>query len=191
MTSHAAYVGLVYLVQHADKRSEPGDPGLTDDGQRQAAQTGRWLTTAGLSTVYSSPLRRARQTALHLAAATGLEIRPDERLRERVNWDGAQPIEDFLNDWARCVHDRDFVPSGGDSSRQAAARMLAFVQEQLDAPGAVAAVTHGGVTVDLLRTLLGDDALPAALMHHGVPACAVTILDRSGPVDIARTDHLA
>jgi broad specificity phosphatase PhoE len=140
--------------------------------------------------VYSSPLRRAWETARHLAMATGLELRPDERLRERVNWDGTQSMEAFLSDWARCANDRDCVPHAGDSSRQTGARMLAFVQEQLDGPDAVAAVTHGGATVDLLRTLPGDAAVPAALMQYGVPACAVTILDRSGVVDIARTDHL-
>jgi broad specificity phosphatase PhoE len=184
-------MGLVYLVQHAQKRSEPGDPELTEHGGRQAVRTGLWLRRLGLQAVYSSPLRRAWQTAERIAAATGLEVRRDDRLRERMNWDGTEPIEDFLTAWTRCVRDRDFVPRGGDSSRQAAARLHAFLVEQVDTAGAVAAVTHGGVTVDLLRTLLGDDAIPTDLPHSGVPACAITILDGLSVVDIARTDHLA
>jgi len=60
----------------------------------------------------------------------------------------------------------------------------------VETPGAVAAVAHGGITVDLLRTLLDDDAAPAGLLHDGVPPCAVTVLDGLNVVDIARTDHL-
>jgi broad specificity phosphatase PhoE len=80
------------------------------------------------------------------------------------------------------VRDRDFVPRSGESSRQAATRLQAFVLEQFDAPGAVAAVTHGGVTVDLLRTLVGDAAVPADLLVRGVPSCAITVLDGSSVV---------
>jgi broad specificity phosphatase PhoE len=184
-------VSLVYVVQHAEKRPDPGDPGLTERGGWQAAQTALWLSRVGLRAVYSSPLCRAWQTAVPIATAARLDVRRDERLRERMNWDGAEPIEDFLADWARCARDRDFVPRTGDSSRQAGARLHAFVQEQVEEPGAVAAITHGGATADLLRTLVGDDKVPADVVHHGVPSCAITILDGSRVVDVARTDHLA
>ena len=127
-------VGLVYLVQHAEKRPEPGDPELTERGGRQAAQTALWLSRVGLCAVYSSPLRRAWQTAAPIATAARLDVHRDERLRERMDWQGVEPIEDFLADWARGVRDRDFVPCIGDSSRQAAARLHAFVQEQVGAP---------------------------------------------------------
>jgi hypothetical protein len=33
---------------------------------------------------------------------------------------------------------------------------------------------------------MGDDAVPAGVLHHGVPACAVTILDGARVVDIVR-----
>jgi broad specificity phosphatase PhoE len=184
-------VGLVYLVQHAEKRPEPGDPELTEHGRQQAARTGLRLSQVGLAAVYSSPLRRAWQTATHIAAAAGLDVRRDDRLRERMNWDGTSPIEVFLADWTSCTRDRDFVPRAGDSSRQAAGRLRSFLQEQTDTRGAVAAVTHGGVTADLLRTLLGDDAVPASLVHEGVPSGAITILDGLTVVDVARTDHLS
>ena len=93
-------MGLVYLVQHAEKRSEPGDPALTGRGEWQAARTALWLSGVGLCAVYSSPLRRAWPTAAPIATAAGLEVRRDDRLRERMNWAGAEPIEDFLADWA-------------------------------------------------------------------------------------------
>jgi hypothetical protein len=51
-------------------------------------------------------------------------------------------------------------PTCGQSSRQAAARLQEFLAGLRVLPGRVAAVTHGGITVELLRDLLGDDALP-------------------------------
>jgi hypothetical protein len=59
-----------------------------------------------------------------------------------------------------------------------------------DTPGPVAAVTHGGVTVDLLRNLLGDDAVPAAVLAAGIPPCAVTAVDDMTVVMIASASHL-
>jgi len=82
-------VGLVYLVQHAEKRSEPGDPELTERGRRQASQAARWLSRLGLHAVFSSPLRRAWQTAAPIAAATRRFVRRQRswfRRDDRINW---------------------------------------------------------------------------------------------------------
>jgi broad specificity phosphatase PhoE len=184
-------VAVVYLVQHAEKRAGPGDPGLTERGRRQAARTGQWLRHTGLIALYSSPLRRAWQTAQCVAAATGLRVQEDGRLRERMNWDGSQPIEEFLADWVRSTNDRDFVPATGESSRQAGQRLHAFLADREHERAPVAAVTHGGVTVDLLRTVLGDQTLPSYLIDNGVPACAATRFDGLTVIEIASTAHLS
>jgi len=181
---------LVYLVQHGEKQPIPGDPELTKLGRGHAARTGQWLRNAGLGAVYSSPARRAWQTAEIIADVVGLSVVADARLRERANWDATQPIADFLGDWAHSTHDRDFVPRCGDSSCTAAERLRSFIVELATAPAPVAAATHGGVTVDLLRTLLGDQALPADLVTDGMPSCAITTLDGLNVVDIASTRHL-
>ena len=181
---------LTYLVQHAQKQPGGGDPELTALGHDQAARTARWLSRLGLVAVYSSPLRRARQTAEAIAAASGLQVRLDDRLRERMNWDGRSPLSDFLTEWDRCTRERDFVPVDGDSSHQAAARLRQFLAERIGEPGPVAVVSHGGVTVDLLRSLLGDAGLPDQLIADGVPSCAITTFDAMFVVGIARTGHL-
>jgi len=184
-------VTVFHLVQHAEKRREPGDPGLTGRGRRQAAATAEWAWQAGVRALFSSPLRRARETAQPIASRTGLPIREDARLRERMNREGAQRLDQFLAEWATAVRDRDFVPSSGDSSRGAGERMRACLAELAGEPGPVAVVTHGGATVDLLRTLLGDRAVPAELMEQGVPSCAITTLDQLSVVEIASVAHLA
>jgi broad specificity phosphatase PhoE len=195
------------LVQHGEKARTAGDPGLTPAGAQQAARTAAFLAgrhRAGerIAGLLASPARRTRETAAPLAAALGLPVRLDARLRERMNWgDGppGQPLGDFLAEWARASADRDFTPSSGVSSRAAGARLLAALDDlATTGPGGrLVLVTHGGVTVDLLRTLLGDEALRRrhpALLAQGVPPAAVTRLRRrSGgyaPVDVASVAHL-
>jgi broad specificity phosphatase PhoE len=180
---------LFYLVQHGAKEARPGDPGLTAAGWEQAGRAARRLRPAGVAAVFSSPLRRAHETAQVVAEAAAVPVTTDERLRERMNWDGRQDAEEFFEQWQATVADRDFVPALGDSSRAAGARFLAFLAEHAADPGPVAVATHGGVTVDLLRTLLGDDAVPAHLWQ-GVPGCAVTTLDGLEVVEIASVAHL-
>jgi broad specificity phosphatase PhoE len=80
-------MAMVYLVQHGDKERLPGDPGLTALGRQQAALTGQRLSRLEVRALWSSPMRRARETADCIAAVTGLAVQPDARLRERLNWD--------------------------------------------------------------------------------------------------------
>ncbi|NUK32295.1 histidine phosphatase family protein [Streptomyces lunaelactis] len=181
---------IFYLVQHAEKERQLGDPGLTVLGCQQAARTAKWLQHVGIGAVFSSPLRRARETAAFIADSCRLPVQEDARLRERMNWGDDEPIANFLADWAATVRDRDFVPRSGDSSRRAGARLLACLTDLAGDPGPVAVVTHGGVTVDLLRTLVGDEVLPDSLLHDGVPSCAITTLDGTAVVDIASQAHL-
>jgi broad specificity phosphatase PhoE len=195
-------VGLVVLVQHGEKEQRPGDPGLSPHGRQQAAVTGVWLRdNLAVSAVWSSPLKRAVETANSIAEAVRLDVSLDDRLRERMNWDdAAQSIDEFLVAWDRSSQDRNFIPSTGASSNAAARRLQSFLEqfEVTDSGSVVVAVVHGGVTVDLLRTLMGDTPLEAAspgIIRNGVPSCALTQLVY-GPTEwvlrsIAWTDHLA
>jgi broad specificity phosphatase PhoE len=168
-----------FLVQHASAELIAGDPGLTGAGRAQAAELARGFR--GLGSVYSSPLRRARETAAPIAAAARLTVVVDDRLTERLNWTGGQQ---FFREWDRTVADRDYVPPGGWSSRQAGDRLLAFLSDHAGTPNPIVAVTHGGVTVDLLRTLLGDDAVPPSLLD-GVPSGSITTLEDLEVLQIA------
>jgi broad specificity phosphatase PhoE len=184
-------MALAYLVQHGEKEPLPGDPGLTSAGRQQASRTGRWLHGRGVHALYTSPMRRARETADCIASVTGLAVQPDARLRERLNWDGSQSYEAFLALWARTTNDRDFVPPRGGSSRHAGARLRAFLAGLPGTAGPVAVVTHGGITTDLLRNLLEEDALPPQLLAAGIPPCAITTIDDMTVTMIASTAHLS
>jgi broad specificity phosphatase PhoE len=192
----------VVVVQHGDKERLPGDPGLTELGHRQARVTANWLATGDAPVaIWSSPMRRARETTTPSGEAFGVTPAIDPRLRERMNWEDplAESIDDFLEDWRLATADRTYVPRSGDSSVEAASRFLAALDD-LDAlhpTGTAIVIAHGGVTTDMLRTLLGDDEVRArapALIDDGVPSCAVTTLVRTRDgwvaVAIAATDHL-
>ena len=91
-------MALAYLGQHGEKEPLPGDPGLTPAGRQQASLTGRWLHGRGVDALYSSPMRRARETADCIAAATGLAVRRvthgginTELLRNLVDDDALPP----------------------------------------------------------------------------------------------------
>ena len=66
------------------------------------------------------------------------------------------------------AEDRHLVPKGGQSAWQAGARLQAFLAGLRGLPGPVA-VTDGGVMAELLRTLLGEDALPPGVLAAGIP----------------------
>jgi broad specificity phosphatase PhoE len=159
-------MALVHLVQHGEKAEGPDDPDLTPRGRSQARSAARMLAQNGIDAIHASPAKRTRRTAEIIAAECGaLTVKVDERLRERMNWTAEQPLPTFLEEWAQTTADCDYQPSIGDSSRTAGQRLLAYLEEFRDSPISVAAATHGGVTIDLLRTLLGDSAVPPALLH--------------------------
>ena len=178
----------VLIVQHAEKQRLPGDPGLTALGTVQADTTSEWLQAhQELVAVWTSPLRRAVETAAPIARMAGRRLVTDTRLRERMNWDdpAVQSFEAFVLAWRLTSEERAYVPRWGDSSRAAADRFLQALGDLVGSfeNGTAAVVAHGGVTVDALRNLLGDDQLRRDAPHlidSGVPSCAITTLGFDG-----------
>ena len=65
---------LVFLVRHAEKRSEGDDPGLTEAGTQRAERLASMLRDANLTAVHSTPYNRTRHTAGPVAESFGLEV---------------------------------------------------------------------------------------------------------------------
>lgn len=192
----------VLVVQHGEKVRSVDDPGLTAVGRRQAADVARWLAAnrPDIDAVLASPLRRARETAAPIAAALGLELTTEPRVRERMNWgdDANVDLDEFLTEWQHATDDRSYQPAVGDSSINAAVRFLdALVDLEHNQAAVVAVVAHGGVTVDALRTIAGDASINDArpdLISDGVQSCAITRLRVTNGavtvIDYPSTDHL-
>jgi broad specificity phosphatase PhoE len=75
------------LIRHAEPvrvvdADGPADPHLHERGRHQADRLAAWFADEPLDAVWSSPMRRARETAAPLAGAQGLPILIDEELAE-------------------------------------------------------------------------------------------------------------
>jgi probable phosphoglycerate mutase len=72
------------LIRHGlpVRSAETSDPPLSEEGHEQARRAARWLSGERIDAVYSSPMRRAVQTAEPLLAACGLPLATDERIVE-------------------------------------------------------------------------------------------------------------
>jgi 2,3-bisphosphoglycerate-dependent phosphoglycerate mutase len=154
------------------------DTPLSDEGLRQAvavahrlaAERAHWrLDEPGRDArIVSSDLMRCRQTADAIAAATGLPVTHDARLRERsYGLFQGRTYEEVRRDMAQAfgrwhARDPDYDVEGGESLRTFADRSeQVLVDLAARHPGAtLVVVTHGGV-MDIAYRLCKGLALTA------------------------------
>jgi broad specificity phosphatase PhoE len=126
------------------------DTPLNDTGRRQAAELADRLSSEELSSLWSSDLSRARDTAAIVGARISLTPRLDARLREasRGRWEGRRFIDIAREEpeayaaWRRAG--AEFRFPGGESLREQQDRVLAA-----------------------LRDIRGTGELPALVVCHG------------------------
>jgi len=213
---------LQYLVRHGESVSNlegrvqgQADVELSDLGRAQARQVAAWSRrlrepgaggTVTIGEVWSSPLRRARETAAEIAAAVGLPLLVEEGLCELhagifqghlwADLETAFPEE--VAQWRS--GDVHYVIPGGESRAQLAARGRATLEKlaSRDTPGMIV-VAHGGVLTAALGSMLGREhpllAAAAERPFTKLPAlanCSVTQLAWPGPRLVAfnETSHL-
>ncbi len=141
------------------------DTPLDDVGRAQAAAVAPLLAAALPAVVLSSDLARARATAEPLAAAAGVDVRLDPRLRELDlgRWQGLtreQVGERFPDEHARWQAGEDVPRGGGETYRDGGLRAAACVTTALTRVppgGSLVAVTHGGTARGLMCVLLDVD----------------------------------
>jgi probable phosphoglycerate mutase len=162
----------IVLVRHGEtdwnrERRFQGhaDTPLNDAGRSQAAALAEALAAEDVSAVYTSPLRRASETAAIVADRLGLDARPLKALREIDvgDWQGltvyeVQERHPEAQDW------RSGWP-GGETYDELSARvvpaLLALGAEHPDE--CLLAVTHAGPVRAALAAAMGlsyDDARP-------------------------------
>jgi probable phosphoglycerate mutase len=157
------------LVRHAEpERIEdadgPADPPLQERGRRQAEALAAWLVPERLDGVWSSPLRRAMETAAPVAAAHAVDVVIDDELaefdREATSYIPYEELkatrdERFLAMVEGRLENYDIDPATFQAD------VVAAIERVIAAnPGKVVAVVcHGGVINAYLAHVLGIDKL--------------------------------
>lgn len=135
---------------------------LTDEGRRQAQQAAVALASLPLSTVVSSPLERARDTAETIARGFGLTVQLDARLMDTDvgAWSGRKIDELSKSDpnWKAFVEHPTAPPEGVESVAAVAERAVAVVEEARARPqlgNYVVFVAHADVVKVILAHYTG------------------------------------
>ena len=178
----------IYLLRHGESHANVRsvlsngyayDAGLTGRGRRQSVEAAGWLQGKPLAALYTSPLRRAAETAAIVSTALGCEatVCADVREIDVGTFDGRgdrsmwRDHDAILARWYGGEVDVPFP--GGESLRQAEARIvgaLETMQEQ-HPHGSVGVVTHSMIARFAVARLapLAATALsaPAYRLGHG------------------------
>lgn len=139
------------------------DSPLTENGRHQARLMAQSLRLASFSSLYSSDLGRAMETAGYLSTETGKPIKPDARLRERaLGIFQGLTTEQMKMQYPVEYHEfrkshPDYAPPDAESSRQRYTRNIdCFTELAEQHPGeTIIIVCHGGVIDSLFRHVLG------------------------------------
>jgi broad specificity phosphatase PhoE len=152
----------IYLVRHGENRANLTkefsfrlvDYPLTEKGRLQAAQTASFFRDKQIHAVYSSPLKRASETAQDIAAALNLPVTILEQFREvNVGLLEQQPPtteaweehNQVIGAWFTGDPERRFP--GGENYYELLARMQAGLAQVLDGlqDHNLVIVGHGGI----------------------------------------------
>lgn len=141
----------------------PADPPLCDEGHDQARRVAEWLAPEGFDVVYSSPMRRAIETARPLADRLGLEVVVDEELAELDrNHHFYIPVEELKASgdprYDQLLKGELYADVDVDTWARVAALAVQRVLEA-HADQRIALFAHGGVINAYLSRLIGLDTL--------------------------------
>jgi len=183
----------LYLVRHGETESNrrglalgQDDVPLNEHGLWQAERVGRALASEPLVAVYSSPLRRALDTAGAVAGHHGREVQVEEGLIEMdvgeldgLTFDEVRKrYPDLLEKWMSGPGPTQTMP-GGERLVDVQERAWALVNELAARHGdeVIAAVSHNFVILSLLTRALGIELAQFRSLRHSVGA--VSVLDFS------------
>jgi 2,3-bisphosphoglycerate-dependent phosphoglycerate mutase len=160
------------------------DIALNATGVAQAEALGERLSREAIDVIYTSDLSRAERTAEAVRRRMpNVEFIRTLELRER-NWGALEGmnLEEVKGKNPKDAETlktgaADYTPEGGESKIDVRARVLKFLEKVITGnPGkTVLLVTHGGISVMMLRIVLGVDM--AAHAPFRIDNCSVTVLD--------------
>jgi len=170
-------MGTIFLFRHGETDVTHGyytgssDPPLNARGREQAERIRDFLAGRDIAAIYSSPLRRAMETAEPSARALGLPIATMEALREVSfgAWEGLtfqQARERYPEESrARDADPYSVAPPGGETYRELAARVIPAFDDLLarHADCDIAVFAHKSVNRVLIAHVL---SMPVAFCRR-------------------------
>lgn len=201
---------ILYVVRHGESTHNAegriqgqSDPSLSELGCRQGTRAAETLRSVHFDAIYSSPLRRAAETAEILAKQDSLEIHYDDRLMEvHVGHVQDKRREEVMQFHPEVVPgwrsgQLDFRFPGGESRSEVIARGKAVFEEICRAGHQQAILfSHGGLILAAMKALLGipSDQPPHALRNASITKLRVTPSENgtleAELLDFDNTDHL-
>lgn len=186
-------MNTIYLVRHGENTANltrefsyrAVDYSLTPKGVLQAQQTGEFFRGKPIDAIYSSPLKRAVETAEIIGAAVGLAPVALEEFRE-VNVGALEGWPPTDESWAE--HDRivrawftgqpDLRFPEGENYHMLLERMRAGLARALRGrrDGQVIIVGHGGIFTFTLKDICRDIDLDA-LIRQPSRNCSITEIE--------------
>jgi 2,3-bisphosphoglycerate-dependent phosphoglycerate mutase len=145
----------IYVVRHCEAEGQPREACLTDKGVQQAAELAEFFSKIEINRIVSSPFVRAIFSVNPLAELKQIEVDMDERLSERIL--STKVLEDWLEKLQATYNDLDLKFDGGESTREAMARVVSVVEEVLNGEAEnTLIVTHGNLMSLLLKNYQSD-----------------------------------
>lgn len=162
----------IFLIRHGEtlwnaqmKFQGHADVPLSDKGLEQARALAGRLLSRNISTIYSSDLGRAVETARQIADSRGLPVitRPTLREMNFGEWEGLTFAEigerygDLLKQWWQ--KPLALRPPGGEGLSDLIARVIPALREIVEEhpDQQVAVVCHGGPIRSIIATILNMD----------------------------------
>ncbi|MDP3986600.1 MAG: histidine phosphatase family protein [Nanoarchaeota archaeon] len=152
----------IYLIRHGESegnrlginQGQKNDFPLTENGRDQSSRVAERLAKEKICAIYSSDLRRAKETAEIICSPHKLIPILDERLRERDFGDLGDK-KDLLKNWKeyvkenekRGIKEEDVVPPNGESDKNHWNRVNSFFEDiklNHNSEDAIIVVAHGG-----------------------------------------------
>ena len=188
----------LFLIRHGQTESNAQgryqgsmDTNLTQAGVKQARLAKKYLSRVKFSNIYSSPLKRAVDTAEILVKGTGLKVMIRENLKELNfgKWEGLkfeeintiyrQDYQDWLADPFKNP------PTGGENFGELIARASEEINKivaENPEGSSIAVVTHGGVILSLIVKWLKipSECWRSLIQRQG--AINVVVIDRKSVV---------
>jgi probable phosphoglycerate mutase len=127
------------------------DIDLNETGRAQAQAAGPVLKDRGITGIFSSPMRRTRETTAIVNARLNLPVTFEPELREVVfgGMEG-KPLHPWFIDWM----EGRATPAGAESFAEIKQRTAMVIQKLLQNSGPILIVAHGGI-FRAMRDLMG------------------------------------